>query len=120
MFNSDDPAGLAGIYEVYQYDFPAFDAFCFKVTSCVLENLRQSVSAKWASDLTRFLLGNRVSCSSDFCHKFRCRIDVSDWYAVHAVTSFLNFIYPSSTSRLTAVGIDTPNIPQKTLNVALS
>ena len=37
MFNSDDPAGLAGIYEVYQYDFPAFGAFRFKVTSCVLE-----------------------------------------------------------------------------------
>ena len=33
MFNSDDPAGLAGIYEVYQYDFSAFGAFCFKVTS---------------------------------------------------------------------------------------
>ena len=120
MFNSDDPAGLAGIYEVYQYDFPAFGAFCFKVTSCVLENLRQSVSAKWASYLTRFLLGDRVSCSSDFCHKFGCWIDVSDWYAVHAVTSFLNFIYPSSQSLLTAVDIDTQNIPQKTLNVALS
>lgn len=120
MSESNCSAGLAGIYEVYQYDFATFGAFCFKVTSCVLENLRQSVSAKWASDLARFLLGNRVSGSSDFCHKFRCRIDVSDWYAVHVVTFFLNFIYSSSTSRLTAVGIETPNIPQKTLNVALS
>ena len=120
MSESTCSAGLAGVYEVYQYDFPAFGAFCFKVTSCVLENLRQSVSAKWASDLARFLLGDRVSGSSDFYHKFRCRIDVSDWYAVHVVTSFLNFIYPSSTSRLTAVDIDTQNIPQKTLNVALS
>ena len=40
MFNSDDPAGLAGVDEVHQYDFPAFGAFCFNVTSCVLENLR--------------------------------------------------------------------------------
>lgn len=120
MSESNCSAGLAGIYEVYQYDFPAFGAFCFKVTSCVLENLRQSVSAKWASYLAWFLFGDRVSGSSDFRHEFWCRIDVSDWYAVHAVTSFLNFIYPSSASRLTAVGIDTPNIPQKTLNVALS
>ena len=120
MSESNCSAGLAGIYEVYQYDFPAFGAFCFKVTSCVLENLHQSVSEKWASDLARFLFGNRVSGSSDFCHKFRCRIDVSDWYAVHAVTSFRAFIYPSSQSRLTAVGIDTPNIPQKTHSVALS
>ena len=120
MSESNCSAGLSGVYEIYQYDFPAFGAFCFKVTSRVFENLRQSVSAKWASDLTRFLLGNRVSGSSDFRHEFWCRIDVSDWYAVHAVTSFLNFIYPSSQSLLTAVDIDTQNIPQKTLNVAMS
>ena len=120
MSESNFSAGLAGIYEVHQYDLAAFGAFCFKMTSCVLENLRQSVSAKWASDLARFLLGNRVSGSSDFRHEFWCWSNVSDWYTVHAVTSFLNFIYPSSQSRLTAVGIETPNIPQKTLNVALS
>ena len=120
MSESNCSAGLAGIYEVHQYDFPAFGAFRFKVTSRVFENLRQSVSAKWASYFARFLLGNRVSGSSDFRHEFGCRSDISDWYAVHAVTSFLNFIYPSSTSLLTAVGIETPNIPQKMLNVALS
>lgn len=33
MSESNCSAGLSGVYEVYQYDFPAFGAFCFKVTS---------------------------------------------------------------------------------------
>ena len=86
----------------------------------ILEGYADFPFAMRAADFSRLLFGYRDTDSSDFRHEFWRWIDVSDWYAIHAVTSFLNFIYPSSQSRLTAVGIETPNIPQKTLNVALS
>ena len=107
------------INEVENYYAPAFFAFGLEMTARVWKDYRYAVLAVGAFKFARLLVGDGGAGSAHFFDEFWRRFYTAQCRSVHAVTSFLSFMYPSPTSLRIAVGRETPKIPQKRSRFAL-